>query len=208
VIDAAVINRGWPELDWDGLVSTAVAATIPATPFASLQTSSVQIEFSVCLTSDEEVCTLNGEWRGKDKPTNVLSFPMLNRQELERLEQSAINMAGHCEERSDAAIQETASSLDCFAPLAMTGDADTPHDMFDSAKGEVLFGDIVLAHGVCAAEAKERNVPLEAHATHLIVHGVLHLLGYDHIADDEATEMEAIEREVMKALGLHDPYED
>jgi probable rRNA maturation factor len=74
--------------------------------------------------------------------------------------------------------------------------------------GEVLLGDIVLAYGVCAREAVEKGVPLEDHAAHLIVHGTLHLLGYDHIDDVEADAMEAIERAAMSALGLHDPYQD
>lgn len=74
--------------------------------------------------------------------------------------------------------------------------------------GELLLGDIILAHGVCAAEARDRGTALADHATHLIVHGTLHLLGYDHIDDADAAAMEQIERDVLKALGLHDPYRD
>ena len=72
--------------------------------------------------------------------------------------------------------------------------------------GEVLLGDIVLADAVCASEATDRMVPLETHATHLIVHGTLHLLGYDHIDDAEAEGMEAIERDALASLGIDDPY--
>lgn len=72
--------------------------------------------------------------------------------------------------------------------------------------GEVLLGDIVLAHGVCAQEADDQGVALDAHATHLIVHGTLHLLGYDHMDETHAHAMEAIEQAAMAALGLHDPY--
>ena len=71
---------------------------------------------------------------------------------------------------------------------------------------EALLGDIVLARGVCAREADQRGVRIEDHATHLIVHGVLHLLGHDHMNDAEADAMEAIEQAAMTALGLHDPY--
>jgi probable rRNA maturation factor len=74
--------------------------------------------------------------------------------------------------------------------------------------GEVLLGDIVLARGVCTAEAAEKQIDVVAHATHLIVHGALHLLSYDHMDDPHAEQMEAIERAVMATLGLHDPYED
>jgi probable rRNA maturation factor len=76
----------------------------------------------------------------------------------------------------------------------------------NSDDGEVLLGDIVLAHGVCAAEADERDIALSDHATHLIVHGMLHLLGYDHMVEDEAEAMEAIETDALKSLGLADPY--
>ncbi len=70
----------------------------------------------------------------------------------------------------------------------------------------MLLGDIVLAHGVCAAEAGERAVSIEAHAQHLIVHGTQHLLGFDHEGDAQAEAMEDMERAAMAALGLHDPY--
>jgi len=70
----------------------------------------------------------------------------------------------------------------------------------------VILGDIVLAHGVCAREAEERGVSTADHATHLIVHGTLHLLGYDHQEDGEADAMEAMERAALANLGLHDPY--
>jgi probable rRNA maturation factor len=73
---------------------------------------------------------------------------------------------------------------------------------------EPMLGDIILAHGVCTREAAEKAVPMADHATHLVVHGILHLLGYDHEGDAEAEAMEAIERRVMADLNLHDPYED
>jgi probable rRNA maturation factor len=73
--------------------------------------------------------------------------------------------------------------------------------------GEVLLGDIVLAHGVCAAEAREKGVAVETHAAHLVVHGTLHLLGYDHeTGDEDAETMEEVEREALAAIGIADPY--
>jgi len=76
-----------------------------------------------------------------------------------------------------------------------------------SQGGEILLGDIVLAHGVCAAEAAEKNIPIESHASHLVVHGALHLLGYDHQqSEGEADTMESVERAALAALGISDPY--
>ena len=68
------------------------------------------------------------------------------------------------------------------------------------------LGDVALAHGVCAREAQDQGKPLAHHLTHLVVHGVLHLLGWDHAADTEAEEMEAAERAILAALGVPDPY--
>ena len=84
---------------------------------------------------------------------------------------------------------------------------DLIETLADTDDGEVLLGDIVVAHGVCAAEAAQKGVPLETHLTHLIVHGTLHLLGYDHEqGEDEAEAMEEMERAALATLGLPDPY--
>jgi probable rRNA maturation factor len=164
MIDIAVqVDSPWPPGDWEAPASAAVQAALRATPHAELADAPALVEVSVRLTSDEEVRELNLRYRGKDKPTNVLSFPMVQPDLLQTVGQN-------------------------------------------SDDGELLLGDIVLAHGVCAAEAAEKGVSLGAHATHLIVHGLLHLLGYDHQGSPEAEHMESLEGEVMAGLGLHDPY--
>ena len=72
---------------------------------------------------------------------------------------------------------------------------------------EILLGDIVLARGVCAAEAANKGLSIQDHAAHLIVHGTLHLLGYDHPDDAGAADMEAREVRALARLGIADPYE-
>ena len=91
-------------------------------------------------------------------------------------------------------------------PLSTPGrssDAEFPA----AANPEHHLGDVALAYGVCAREAGEQGKSLSAHLQHLVAHGVLHLLGYDHMTDDEAREMEGLERVVLAGLGVADPYE-
>ncbi len=148
----------WPAGDWDALASRAVQAAGEGEPCLA----NPRLIVSLLFTSDAEVHTLNREWRGRDKPTNVLSFPMLERAEL-------LSLA-----------------------------ADGP---------PVMLGDIALAAETCAREAADKGITLEAHAAHLIVHGLLHLAGHDHVdSDTEAEQMEALETAILAKLGIADPY--
>lgn len=160
---AALPEADWPAGDWEALAARAVETAFRQTPYAEWLGWPTAVEVAVRLTSDDEVQALNRQYRQKDKPTNVLSFPMIQPDLLESVSQN-------------------------------------------SDDGELLLGDIVLAHGVCAAEAAERGISVADHATHLIVHGTLHLLGYDHMGDAEAEAMEDMERAALDQLGLHDPY--
>jgi len=117
-------------------------------------------ELSVLLADNEFIHTLNRKYRGKDKPTNVLSFPQ--------------------------------------ADLLVTDDA--------GLMGEVALGDVVLAIETVEEEARAQAKTFEHHLTHLVVHGVLHLLGYDHESDADAEEMEALEVEILKGMKVTNPY--
>jgi rRNA maturation RNase YbeY len=146
--DVRVEDPRWSEAlgDMDAFALRAVSAVAGAVELDDDEA------FSVLFTTDATLRALNLAWRGKDKPTNVLSFP----------------------------APETAGTL----------------------------GDIAIAFETVAREAGEQGKTLEDHATHLLVHGLLHLLGYDHEAVDEAAEMEGLEREILGALGIADPYGD
>lgn len=136
-------NTGLPD---EARIQTWLDAVIP-----QFQEES---EVTVRLVDEAESHELNLTYRGKDKSTNVLSFPF-------------------------------------EAPPGM----EMP-----------LLGDLVICRQVVEREAKEQDVTLDAHWAHMVVHGSLHLLGYDHIEDDEAEEMESLETEIMLALGYDDPY--
>lgn len=116
--------------------------------------SAAEAELSIRIVDEAESQSLNHEYRGKDKPTNVLSFPF---ESPEHIELS-------------------------------------------------LLGDLIICAPVVANEAAEQSKTLQAHWAHMVVHGVLHLLGYDHIEDDEAEEMEALETQILSQLGYSDPY--
>lgn len=122
----------------------------------------VRAEISVLLADDATVRRLNAAYRGKDRATNVLSFP-------------------------------TFEAIPAQAPRGLPG-------------GPVPLGDIVLAFETVRAEAEAEGKPLAHHVSHLLVHGCLHLLGYDHEQPDEALRMEALERDILARLGIPDPY--
>ena len=147
------------ETDWEELAARAAAAAAAVAP----ELASEALLVSLVFADDDEVQALNKQWRARDKPTNVLSFPMLSREEV------------------------------------LHAAADPGH--------AGMLGDMILAHGVCRREADDKGVTVEAHATHLIVHGLLHLAGYDHeTGQAEASQMEAMETKALAMLGLADPY--
>ncbi|HTO61655.1 MAG TPA: rRNA maturation RNase YbeY [Bradyrhizobium sp.] len=137
----------------------AVILRAVATAAATVDAETGAAELAVMLTDDAGIRTLNNNWRGIDKPTNVLSFPALQ-------------------------------------PTAPPGDDDPPR----------MLGDIAIAYETLRREADAEAKPFDHHLSHLVVHGFLHLIGYDHETDAEAEAMEALEREVLAQLGIPDPY--
>ena len=121
---------------------------------AAVQPQSDEVEMTVRIVDEAESHELNLNYRGKDRPTNVLSFP-----------------------------------FEC------PDEVELP-----------LLGDLVICRQVVEREAQEQDKPVMAHWAHMVVHGSLHLLGYDHIKDDEAEEMESLETQIMTGLGFADPY--
>jgi probable rRNA maturation factor len=148
--------------DWARLAEAAARAAIAESAWPQLADGERAVELSVVLASDAEVRELNSTWRGKDKPTNVLSFPQAEPDDL---------------------------------------------DGAGAPGPELMLGDIVLAHETCTREAEEKALSLEHHAAHLMVHGTLHLLGYDHLEDGTAEDMEARETRALARLGIGNPYE-
>ena len=159
-VEAPVWNAAG--LAWDQLAAGIIHTAVRATSYAALDRwPDITVEISLRFVDDETIRELNREYRGRDNATNVLSFPMMEPEELEH------------------------------PPVPGS---------------EILLGDIVIAYETTQREAQEQDKLLAAHVTHLIVHGTLHLLGYDHEDDADAEAMEALERSILATLGLPDPY--
>ncbi len=157
-IDLSVEDGDWPaENVLEALAQTALVAAVRGAEVEPGEIGPISLLF----TGDAAIRVLNHQWRGKDKPTNVLSFPA-----------------------AQAPVPD----------LELPGLEPAP------------LGDIILALETVRREADEEGKTFENHLTHLLVHGFLHLLGYDHETDEEAEEMEALEREILQSLAIPDPY--
>jgi len=144
-LQIAVSNLNLPtQAEFETWVRTAVGQTMP------------EVELTIRIVEVAESQLLNLTYRGKDKPTNVLSFPFEAPPEVEL----------------------------------------------------PLLGDLVICAHVVEQEAIEQNKPLNAHWAHMVIHGCLHLLGYDHIIDQEADEMESLETQLVEGLGFTNPYKE
>lgn len=155
-IEITVDNPAWASAVPDAEAVAQRAATEALIVAPAGPDDAKACELGITLTDDRRVAALNRDWRGQDRPTNVLSFPI--------------------------------------------GDPGGP--------GPRLLGDVVVALETLLAEAKAAAKTPAAHLSHLVVHGVLHLIGYDHEVSADAEAMEALEREVLARLGIGDPYRE
>jgi probable rRNA maturation factor len=155
--EVLIVAECWgAEADAESIVHRAIGAAA-----ALVDADTGDAELAVMLTDDAGIRTLNKNWRGQDKPTNVLSFPAL-------------------------------------PPTGPQSPDDPPR----------MLGDIAIAYETTRREADDEQKPFDHHLSHLAVHGFLHLLGWDHENDDDAEEMEILEREILSLLGIPDPYAD
>ena len=152
-LQIAIASGGWPaEPEIREVATLAVLAVFDETGAPNSPSS----ELSLLFTDDRQIREINDQWRGIDKPTNVMSFPAVR----------SIN----------------------------------PRDP------PPVIGDVVFARQTIMREAELENKPVNHHLVHLIVHGLLHLLGYDHQKEEEAEEMESLESLILAKLAIPDPY--
>ncbi len=162
--DISINDKNWNKQNSKikSFIKNLVSIIIPQIKIGYLLKNGVEIEVSFLLTNDVEIQNLNKQYRKKDKPTNVLSFPIINIKDLEN---------NHL----------------------LTQDF-------------VAIGDIILSFETIKIEAEEQNKSFNNHLTHLIIHSLLHLIGYDHKTDDEAKIMEQLEIDLLKELAIDNPY--
>lgn len=144
------------DIDWDSILTEITQVVLAEFEFDR------DVEVNIKLTDDSEIQILNREFRGKDKPTNVLSFPGMTDEDLDYLPDDA----------------------------------------------HFHLGDIALAFETINREAEDQEKTLQNHVLHLTVHGLLHLLGFDHETDDEATEMETLEVDILAKKSIPNPYKE
>jgi probable rRNA maturation factor len=157
------------EEGWNGRALESLATQACANAMEALGLESERFSVSILACGDDRIAALNEEFRGKSRPTNVLSWP--------------------AEERS----------------AAKPGEMPRLPGAIPNGQTEEL-GDIALALGVITREAMDAGKPFDQHLTHLLVHGLLHLLGFDHMNEADATLMEGLETRILARLGVPDPY--
>ena len=164
LVDIVIEDDRWEAFGLETLSYRAVRAALDGLGIAP---EGFQLVVMGC--DDARIAALNADFRGKPKPTNVLSWPAED-------------------------LSPDAPGGEPFQPEP--GEAEDPEPL----------GDIALAWETCAREAVEQGKPMADHVTHLVVHGLLHCLGYDHVDDADAAVMEGCEVRILASLGLSDPY--
>jgi probable rRNA maturation factor len=157
-IDVAIQDPAWEEMP--GIQSLVLTTVRTALQYATkpAEITDKNLEISILLANDDLIHILNREYRGKDNPTNILTFAAMD------------------------------SGEEPMGP------------------NTVSLGDVILSYQTIDREAREQGRFLQDHVTHLVVHGTLHLLGYDHIDDNEANNMESLEIRILEKLGVQNPY--
>lgn len=165
LVDIIIEDQRWNGIDLPALAERAALAV-----FEDQGLDPALFEVSLLACDDARITVLNGEFRDKPKPTNVLSWPA-----------------------EDLAAEDEGAR------------PDAPEPFLPDERESI--GDIAIAWETCEREAEEGQKPLADHVTHLIVHGILHLLGYDHVREGDALLMEGTEIRVLDRMGISDPYD-
>ena len=183
--------------DWNSRKIRKLIKDATSAVFSYLKLESDDIGISVLCTNDEEIRVLNKTYRGIDSATNVLSFPMesdLEYDEFDFDEEEFSDLDSEYSEYEECNCGRT-DHCDC-------SNCGCPED------DDCVLGCTAFAYETIDRESKEQGKSFDDHMKHLVVHSVLHLLGYDHIENEEAKKMEDLEIKILQTLGVNNPYKE
>lgn len=222
-IEIIIENKDWNSRKINKLIKDTTKAV-----FSYLKLESDDIGISVLCTNDEEIRVLNKTYRGVDSATNVLSFPMesdleyddfdydefdfeeggLSDLDVEVSENKECDCECHCcDGCSDTDLENNKCDCgeECHCDKWFDSDCDCCENYSDDG---CVLGCTAFAYETIDRESKEQGKSFDDHMKHLVVHSVLHLLGYDHVQNEEAEKMEDLEIKILKTLGVNNPYQE
>lgn len=192
-VEIIIENDNWDSKEVKKLIEDATKAV-----FSYLKLRHDDIEISVLCTGDDEIRILNKTYRGIDSPTNVLSFPMESNFECDDFD-CGCGENSHCADHS--ADRGCGEDCHCSNSSGCSCGYDAEQDAMSCVLGCSAF-----AYETIDKESKEQGKSFDDHMKHLVVHSVLHLLGYDHVEDEEAEKMEDLEVKILQSIGVGNPY--
>ncbi len=210
--------------DWNSKAVKRLINDATKAVFSYLKLQDDDIEISVLCTSDAEIKVLNKTYRGIDSATNVLSFPMDSASEYDDFdyddfdEHNFSDSKDSEDEKSDCAchccdgcfdVDTKNKKCNCNEKYHCDKWSDSDCDCCEiSSDDSCVLGCTAFAYETIDRESKEQGKSFDDHMKHLVVHSVLHLLGYDHIENEEAKKMEDLEVKILQTLGVSNPYQE
>lgn len=204
-VEIIIENDNWNSKEIEKLINDATKAV-----FSYLKLQNDDIEISVLCTDDEGIRVLNKTYRGVDSATNVLSFPMESDLEYDDFDYDGFDFDKDVPSNlyeDDASSED--EECDCGEECHCCNCSDLNCGCHKkSSENNCILGCTAFAYETIDRESKEQGKNFDDHIKHLVVHSVLHLLGYDHIENEEAEKMEDLEVKILQTLGVNDPYKE
>ncbi len=215
-IEIVIESDDWNSRKVKKLINNATKAV-----FSYLKLQDDDIEISVLCTNDEEMRVLNKTYRGVDSATNVLSFPMDSDSKYDDFDYDEFDLSdfeNSEDEKSDCVyrccddcfdVDTKNKKCNCSEKCHCDKWSDSDCDCCESSSDDsYVLGCAAFAYETIDRESKEQGKSFDDHMKHLVVHSVLHLLGYDHIENKEAKKMEDLEVKILQTLGVNNPYQE
>lgn len=189
--------------DWNSRKVRKLIKDATKAVFSYLKLQNDDVEISVLCTNDEEIRVLNRTYRGIDSSTNVLSFPMESDTEYDDFDYSGFNFGK--ESLADLNIEDLENKKKYHCDECSDSEC---YCCGSPSENNCVLGCTAFAYETIDRESKEQGKIFDDHMKHLVVHSVLHLLGYDHVENRDAKKMEDLEIKILQTLGINNPYQE